>query len=192
MAPTDRDLCCCCIRLRPAVAVISVIYLCITAATTYQKYSANKTGEDAAKYVIFISVGLQVFIAVLGLLSAATKAVIITKTYTYLWWLLTLVVFALSVGNVYLVARNDRMQIEYQCLKSLVPSNGKEDQVTASQIYNCYRTVVVISAVVLGVQFIVMCLIGWVNQRFLREVQQDAAVKAALKAVDDPVEEENA
>lgn len=46
----------------------------------------------------------------------------------------------------------------------------------------------VISAVVLGVQFIVMCLIGWVNQRFLREVQQDAAIKAALKSVDEPEE----
>ncbi|KAF9912444.1 hypothetical protein EC991_010531 [Linnemannia zychae] len=190
MAPTDRDLCCCCIRLRPAVATISVVYLCIIAATTYQKYSANKAGEDAAKYVIYISAGLQVLIALLGLLSAATKSVIVTKTYTYLWWLLTLVVLALSIGNVYLVARNDRMQIEYECLKSLATDDGKE--VTTSQIYNCYRTVVVISAVVLAVQFIVMCLIGWVNQRFLREVQQDAAIKAALKAVDEPVEEENA
>ncbi|KAF9133553.1 hypothetical protein BGW39_009524 [Mortierella sp. 14UC] len=191
MAPTDRDLCCCCIRLRPAVAIISAIYLCIIAATTYQKYSANKAGDDTAKYVIYISAGLQVLIAFLGLLSAATKAVIITKTYTYLWWLLTLVVLALSIGNVYIVARNDRMQIEYECLKSLTHTDNGSD-VTASQIYNCYRTVVVISAVVLGVQFVVMCLIGWVNQRFLREVQQDAAIKAALKAVDEPVEEVNA
>ncbi|KAG0294331.1 hypothetical protein BGZ96_001404 [Linnemannia gamsii] len=192
MAPTDRDLCCCCIKLRPTVVAISIVYLCITAATTYQKYSANNTGDQAAKYVIFISAGLQVFIALLGLLSAATKAVFITKTYTYLWWLLTLVVLALSIGNVYLVARNDRMQIEYECLKSLVPSGGNGTEVTESQIYNCYRTVVVISAVVLGVQFVVMCLIGWVNQRFLREVQQDAAVKAALKSVDEPEEEEAA
>ncbi|KAG0077130.1 hypothetical protein BGZ90_007677 [Linnemannia elongata] len=185
MAPTDRDLCCCCIRLRPAVAAISIVYLCITAATTYQKYSANKTGDDTAKYVI--SAGLQVLIAFLGLASAATKVVFITKTYTYLWWLLTLVVLALSIGNVYLVARNDRMQIEYECLKGLTSSDGTA--VTDSQIYNCYRTVVVISAVVLGVQFIIMCLIGWVNQRFLREVQQDAAIKAALKSVDEPEEE---
>ncbi|KAF9153431.1 hypothetical protein BG015_003408 [Linnemannia schmuckeri] len=187
MAPTDRDLCCCCIRLRPAVVTISIVYLCIIAATTYQKYSANNTGDQVAKYVIFISAGLQVLIALLGLVSAATKVVFITKTYTYLWWLLTLVVLALSIGNVYLVARNDRMQIEYECLKSLTSSDGMD--VSASQIYNCYRTVVVISAVVLGVQFIIMCLIGWVNQRFLREVQQDAAIKAALKSVDEPEEE---
>ncbi|KAF9933217.1 hypothetical protein FBU30_006158 [Linnemannia zychae] len=189
MAPTDRDLCCCCIRLRPAVAVISIIYLCITAATSYQKYRANNTGDDTAKYVIFVSAGLQVLIALLGLLSSATKAVFITKTYTYLWWILTLVVLALSIGNIYLVARNDRMQIEYECLKSLVPSDG--NQVTDSEIYSCYRMVVVISAVVLTIQFIIMCLIGWVNQRFLREVQQDAAIKAALKSVDDPEQSEN-
>jgi len=148
----------------------------------FSNIPTTSIGDDAAKYVIYVSAGLQVLIALLGLLSAATKAVSITKIYTYLWWILTLVVLALSIGSVYLVAKNDRMQIEYECLKDLTPTDGVA--VTPSQINNCYRTVVVVSAVVLAIQFIIMCLIGWVNQRFLREVQEDAAVKDALKSVD--------
>ncbi|KAI1316873.1 hypothetical protein EDD11_009363 [Mortierella claussenii] len=182
MAAPDRDLCCCCIHLRLAVAVISLIYLAIIAATTYQKYVANDIGDHTAKIVIFVSAGLQVLIALLGLLSAITKSVSITKIFSILWWCLTAVVLALSIGNVVLVAKDDRTAIEDACRQDLKPSNG--NNVTDSEAYNCYRTVVVISAVVLGIQFVLMCLFGWVIQRFLREVKQDAAIASALKAVD--------
>lgn len=40
----DRDLCCYCVPLRFTVGLLSLIYLAITAATTYQKYSANDSG----------------------------------------------------------------------------------------------------------------------------------------------------
>ncbi|KAF9195018.1 hypothetical protein BGZ51_005982 [Haplosporangium sp. Z 767] len=212
MATKDRDLCCCCIRLRLAVGVISLVYLAIVAATTYQKYVANDTGkyhssqfcsfqrakhhltwtaylystfsdDSTAKAIIYTSAGLQAIIALMGLLSAATKSVKITKVFSYLWWSLTLVVLAMSIGSVYLVAKKNRDAVEDKCRTSLKPSNGVS--VTDDEVYDCYRTAVVISAVVLGVQFIVMCLIGWIIQRFLREVKQDAAIDAAVKAVDD-------
>jgi hypothetical protein len=45
MTIKDRDRCCYCIPLRVTVAVISLLYLAIAAATTYQKYVANDTGK---------------------------------------------------------------------------------------------------------------------------------------------------
>ncbi|KAF9364556.1 hypothetical protein BGX34_001167 [Mortierella sp. NVP85] len=179
----DRDVCCCCIRLRLAVAIISLLYLAIAAATTYQKYVANDTGNQTAKIIIFVSGGVQVFIGFLGLLSAITKSVFITRTYTFLWWLLTLVVLGFSVANLYFIVKNDRSEIEKSCRDGAKPTDG--GVVSEDDVNNCYRVVVIISAVVLAVQFIIMCLFGWVNQRFLREVKQDAAVADALKAVDE-------
>ncbi|KAF9435808.1 hypothetical protein BGZ76_005492 [Entomortierella beljakovae] len=178
----DRDLCCCCIKLRPAIAVISLIYLAIIGATSYQKYSANDVGDNVAKTVIYVSCGLQVIIALLGLLSAATKSVKITTGFSYSWWILTLIVLGLSIVNIVYVAKNDRTAIEDECRRVIKPSNGIE--VTDSEVYNCYRTTVVVSAVVLGIQFLIMCVIGWIINRFLREVKQDAAIAAALKGVD--------
>ncbi|KAF9113225.1 hypothetical protein BGX27_001972 [Mortierella sp. AM989] len=183
MAKGDRELCCCCISLRPAVAMVSLIYLLIIAATTYQKYAANNIGDSTAKAIIYVSCGLQVLIALLGLLSAITKSVKITKAFSVSWWSLTLIVLGLSIVSVVFVARDDRTAIEDECEKNIKPSNGIK--VSDSEVYNCYRTTVVVSAVVLGLQFLIMCLIGWLIQRFLREVKQDAAVAAALKAVDD-------
>ncbi|KAF8980980.1 hypothetical protein BGZ46_003400 [Entomortierella lignicola] len=183
MAKEDRDLCCCCIRLRLAVGVISLVYLAVTAATTYQKYVANNIGDGTAKAIIYVSCGLQVLIAILGLISSITKSVNITKAFSFSWWFLTLIVLGLSIVNVVFVAKNDKEAIKAECQNDILASDGTA--VTDSQIDSCYRTTVIVSAVVLGVQFLIMCLIGWVIQRFLREVKQDAAVEAALKAVDD-------
>ncbi|KAF9586368.1 hypothetical protein BGW38_006284 [Lunasporangiospora selenospora] len=180
----DRDLCCCCIRLRLAVAVVSLIYLAITAATTYQKYVANDLGDRTAKIIIFVSAGFQALIALLGLLSALTKVVVITRVYCILWWILTLAVLAMSVGNLFLIIRNDKDAVRDQCRRTSTPSEGA-NEVTDEQADGCFKLVVIISSVVLGLQFVLMCLIGWVNQRFLREVRQDVAVDNALKAVDE-------
>ncbi|KAG0267069.1 hypothetical protein BG011_009141 [Mortierella polycephala] len=143
----------------------------------------TQASNATAKAIIYTSAGLQAIIALIGLLSAATKSVKITKAFSYLWWGITLVVLAMSIGSVYLVAKKNRDAVEDECRTSLKPSNGI--MVTDDEVYNCYRTAVVISAVVLGVQFILMCLVGWIIQRFLREVKQDAAIDAAVKAVDD-------
>ncbi|GJJ76662.1 hypothetical protein EMPS_09021 [Entomortierella parvispora] len=179
----DRDLCCCCIRLRSAVTAICFIYLILTGASTYQKYSANNTDDSTATTVIFVSCALQILIAVLGLFAALTKSVTITRVYATLWWALTFAVLALSIGSLYLIIKNDKEAIEQECIKDLAPLNG--NVVTDDMVNNCYRTSVIVSAVVLGLQFVIMVLIGWVNQRFLTEVEQDAAIDAALKAVDD-------
>lgn len=92
-------------------------------------------------------------------------------------------VLALSLGNIALVAKNDKDSILDECRKDLKPSNGVS--VTDEEANSCYKTVLIVSGVVLGLQFLIMCLIGWVIQRFLREVRQDAEIKAALKAVDE-------
>ncbi|KAG0005768.1 hypothetical protein BGZ80_005397, partial [Entomortierella chlamydospora] len=139
--------------------------------------------DGAAKAIIYISCGLQVLIAFLGLLSSITKSVRITKVFSFSWWSLTLIVLGLSIVNIIFVAGSDKTAIENECRDTIVPSEG--EAVTDSEVTSCYRTTVIVSAVVLGVQFIVMCLIGWVIKRFLREVEQDAAVAAALKSVDD-------
>ncbi|KAG0093890.1 hypothetical protein BGZ93_010732 [Podila epicladia] len=179
----DRDLCCYCVPLRFTVGLLSLIYLGITAATTYQKYSANDSDDTNARIVIYVSCGFQVLIAFLGLLAALTKSVKITKIFSVLWWMLTALVLALSIGSVVIIARHDRSAIEAQCRTSIKPENklSPSDQ----EVYNCYRTVIIVSAVVLGIQFLVMVLIGWVIQRYLREVTQDAAIKDAIKAVDE-------
>ncbi|KAF9938688.1 hypothetical protein BGZ65_012394 [Modicella reniformis] len=184
----DRDLCCCCIKLRLAVAVISLLYLGIAAATTYQKYVANDTGNQTAKIIIFVSGGLQGLIALLGLLTAITKSVFITRTYAFLWWCLTLAVLGFSIASLYFVIKNDRSAIEDECRKGLKPVDGTE--VGDDDVIGCYRLVIIISGVVLAVQFVIMCLFGWINQRFLREVKEDAAIASAVKAFDN--EGENA
>lgn len=119
-------------------------------------------------------------VGILGLLSAITKSVFITKTYTFLWWCLTLAVLGFSVASLYFVVKNDRPEIEKSCRDGFTPKDG--GVVTDEDVNNCYRAVVIISAVVLAVQFVVMCLFGWINQRFLREVKQDAAIAAAVEA----------
>ncbi|KAF9359698.1 hypothetical protein BGX26_011646 [Mortierella sp. AD094] len=148
-----------------------------------QLLSSRNVGDGAAKTIIYISCGLQVLIAFLGLLSSITKSAKITKVFSLSWWGLTIIVLGLSIVNIVFVARNDKTGIEDECRNDIVPSNGIG--VTDTEVNNCYRTTVIISAVVLGLQFLIMCLIGWVIQRFLREVEQDAAVAAALKSVDD-------
>jgi len=132
--------------------------------------------------VIFVSCALQVLIAILGLFSALTKSVAITRVYATLWWALTFAVLALSIGSLYLIVKN-KAAIEQECYTDLGPLNG--NQVTDSMVDNCYKTSVIVSAVVLAIQFVIMVLIGWVNQRFLTEVRQDAAIADALKAVDE-------
>ncbi|KAF9408786.1 hypothetical protein BGZ94_002188 [Podila epigama] len=180
----DRDLCCYCVPLRFTVGLLSLVYLGITAATTYQKYNANNDSDDnTAKIVIYASCAVQVLIACLGLLAALTKSVKITKIFSVLWWLMTAVVLALSIGSVVLVAHKDRPWIESQCQRAIKPENGISP--TDDEIYDCYRMVIIVSAVVLGIQFLVMCLFGWVIQRYLRQLKQDAAVKDALKNVDE-------
>ncbi|KAG0316765.1 hypothetical protein BGZ99_006700 [Dissophora globulifera] len=139
--------------------------------------------DQSAKLVIFISGGLQVIIAILGLFSALTKSVLITRVYSILWWCLTIAVLGLSIVSIVFVARNDKDAILDECRKDIKPADGIA--VTDSEANSCYKISVIISAVVLGIQFVIMCLIGWVNERFLKEVKQDAAVAAALKAVDD-------
>lgn len=133
--------------------------------------------------MIYVSCGFQVLVAFMGVLAALTKSVKITKVFSVLWWLMTAVVLALSIGSVVIIARNDRPAIEDQCRTSIKPDNGLSP--TDQEVNNCYRTAVIVSAVVLGVQFLIMVLIGWVIQRYLREVTQDAAVTAAIKAVDE-------
>ncbi|KAF9897065.1 hypothetical protein BX616_006243, partial [Lobosporangium transversale] len=144
--------------------------------------------DKIARIIIFASAGIQLLIALLGLLSAATKSVIITRVFSILWWCLTLVVLGLSIGNLILVTRNDRESIENACRDNLRSSDNGLGKVTDPDdelVNKCYRMVVIISAVVLAIQFVLMCLIGWIFQRYLREVKQDAAVAAALKSVDD-------
>ncbi|KAF8937870.1 hypothetical protein BGZ58_002019 [Dissophora ornata] len=167
-----------------AVGVISLIYLAVAAATTYQKYVANNTDDQTAKVVIFVSGGLQILIALFGLFSAITKSVLITRVFASLWWSLTLAVLGLSIASLYFVTKDDKVAIENECQKDMTPVNGTA-VITDTDVNSCYRTAVIVSAVVLAVQFLIMCLIGWVIQRFLREVKQDAAVAAALKSVDD-------
>lgn len=132
--------------------------------------------------MIFVSCALQILIAVLGLFSAMTKSVAITRVYATLWWALTFAVLALSIGSVFLIVKN-KEEIEAECYKDLGPLNG--NVVTTDMVDKCYKTSVIVSAVVMGIQFLIMVLIGWVNQRFLTEVRQDAAITAALKAVDE-------
>lgn len=119
------------------------------------------------------------FIALLGLLAAITKSVFITRTYTFLWWCLTLAVLGFSAASLYFVIKNDRSAIEQGCRDGFKDREVVEDE----DVNNCYRLVVIISAVVLAVQFLIMCLFGWVNQRYLREVKLDAAVNATVAAV---------
>lgn len=178
MTIKDRDRCCYCIPLRVTVAVISLLYLAIAAATTYQKYVANDTGNQTAKIIIFASGGLQAFIALLGLLAALTENVFITKTYTILWWCLTLAVLGFSVASLYFVVKDDKSAIENSC------RNGFKDRTdfTEDDVNNCYRLAVIVSAVVLVLQFLIMCLFGWVNHRYLNEVKEEAAVAAVVEA----------
>lgn len=140
-------------------------------------------GNQTAKIILFTSGGLQVFIALLGLLAAITKSVFITRTYTFLWWCLTLAVLGFSVANLYFVIKNDKSAIEQGCRDGL--KSPDREVIEEDDVNNCYRLVVIISAVVLAIQFVIMCLFGWVNQRFLREVKQDAAIAATLAAVDE-------
>lgn len=162
-------------RARSQVVLTTHIHTCPTS------FDITIIGNQTAKIIVFASGGLQLFIALLGLIAAITKSVFITRTYAFLWWCLTLAVLGFSVASLYFVVKNDRSAIEQGCrdgLKSPDRTVIEEDDVN-----NCYRWVVIISAVVLAVQFVVMCLFGWVNQRFLREVKQDAAVAATLEAV---------
>jgi len=112
-----------------------------------------------------------------GLFSAITRSVLITRIFTILWWSLTLAVLGLSIVSLYLVAEDDKVAIENECQTDITPNNNGTVLITNTDIVSCYRTTVIVSAVVLVVQFVIMCLIGWVIQ--------DAAVAAALKSVDE-------
>jgi hypothetical protein len=73
--------------------------------------------------------------------------------------------------------RHNELAIENSC------RNGFKDRTDFSEddVNNCYRLAVIISAVVLVLQFLSMCLFGWVNHQYLDEMKEEAAVAAVVE-----------
>ncbi|KAG0222376.1 hypothetical protein BGW42_006668 [Actinomortierella wolfii] len=168
MGHENRRYCCFCIPLRFAVFVISIGLLAVAAATAYQKYKANETGDNFAKIFVWVCAGVQGFVALIGLLAVLTKSKPVTTFFSVLWWLMTLAVTGLSVASLVFIATRNKDAVHEHCRDSLttqfMPVPSDEDVAT------CYKWAVIVSGVIIGVQFLLMAICGWIIQNYRREV----------------------
>ncbi|KAF9971696.1 hypothetical protein BGZ73_005269 [Actinomortierella ambigua] len=180
MGHEHRRYCCFCIPLRVAVFIISIGLLGIAAATTYQKYKANETSDNAAKIIIYASAGVQGFVALIGLLAVVTKSKPVTTFFSAIWWLLTVAVTGLSVVSIVFLTNRDRELVHDRCREALadqfLPVPSEED------VEKCYKWAVIVSAVIIAVQFIVMTVCGWIIHNYRREVNMATLRKKTFAA----------
>ncbi|KAF9160152.1 hypothetical protein DFQ27_005975 [Actinomortierella ambigua] len=179
MGHEHRRYCCFCVPLRFAVFIISIALLGIAAATSYQKYKANEASDDTVKIVIYVTAGVQAFVALVGLLAVITKSKPVTTFFSVLWWILTLAVAGLSIVNIVLLTTRDRGLGHDICRTALsenTPVPSEDD------VETCYKWSVIISAIVIVVQFIVNAVCGWIILNYRREVNMATLRKKTFAA----------
>ncbi|KAF9427410.1 hypothetical protein BGZ94_004952 [Podila epigama] len=175
-ATSARDYCCCCIPLRFAVLIISFIALALGGASLWSVLYAGYS-DYIPKIAAYVATGVYGILGLSGLFAVLFKRYGLAKNFSVLWWTVTVVVTALSILSVVLLATRERDEVEILCRVELLndsekyPGGAYQGDVLADDIRYCYRTVLLIAGVSLGVQVFVMAICGWVASRYTSEVK---------------------
>ncbi|KAI1316874.1 hypothetical protein EDD11_009364 [Mortierella claussenii] len=180
MARQNKDYCCCCIPLRFAVAIISLVALVLGAGNLWSVLKAGQN-DSTSRVSAYISAGVYALIGISGLLSAVFKTYSLAKNFSVMWWTVTIVVSILSVINIILVSTREKDDLRAICQQELLkddnnkygPLGGNVSTNTAlsDDVDSCYKVVVLVAGVSLALQVIIMSLCGWVASRYTGEVK---------------------
>ncbi|KAF9302236.1 hypothetical protein BGZ74_005613 [Mortierella antarctica] len=175
-ASSHRDYCCCCIPLRFAVLIISIIALGLGGLSLWSVLHAGMT-DQIPKIAAYIAAGVYFLLGLAGLFAVLFKRYGLAKNFSVLWWTVTIVVTCLSIASVVLLATRERDEVEFLCRTELLTDNakypgGKYDPATlAEDVSHCYRSVMIIAGASLGAQVLIMAICGWVASRYTSEVK---------------------
>ncbi|KAF9586502.1 hypothetical protein BGW38_003627 [Lunasporangiospora selenospora] len=179
MASKNRDYCCCCIPLRFAVTIISLIALGLGAVSVWSVIRYNIT-DAIPKIASYVIAGVYGLLGVSGLVSVVFKHYALAKNFSVLWWTVTIIVTILSIVNLVLIATREKEEVRGRCQTELIASfNDKytlgsttyDAATLADDVDTCYRWVLIVLGIATGVEVLVMSFCGWVASRYTAEVK---------------------
>ncbi|KAF9435809.1 hypothetical protein BGZ76_005493 [Entomortierella beljakovae] len=175
MARPNRDYCCCCIPLRGAVVIISLIVLAIGGLNLWSILRVDST-DTTSKIAGYISAGVYGLLGICGILCALIKTYALAKNFSVLWWTVTIITTILAVINVILTATRDKETLQGVCRYTLINDPGlnhnyDDIDVLEKDVQTCYNLYIVIAGISLGIQVLLMSLFGWVASRYTGEVK---------------------
>ncbi|KAF8925872.1 hypothetical protein EDD21DRAFT_401715 [Dissophora ornata] len=174
MAPSNRDYCCCCIPLRLAVAIVSILALALGGASLW---NIHRTGVTGSKIPAYVATGIYCLLGVSGLFSVIFKRYALAKNFSVLWWTVTICVTILAVADLVLLGTSEKDDAKTVCQNNLLTENDKytgvtyDPQALADDVDNCYKYVMIITGIALAVQVLIMSIGGCVASRYTSEVK---------------------
>ncbi|KAG0333850.1 hypothetical protein BG004_000674, partial [Podila humilis] len=101
----------------------------------------------------------------------------LAKNLSVLWWTVTILTTLLSIASVILLATRERDEVQELCRVELLEDHekfppGRYNFISLEDdVKYCYRGVLIIAGVSLGIQVLVMSICGWVASRYTSEVK---------------------
>ncbi|KAF9967407.1 hypothetical protein BGZ70_009654 [Mortierella alpina] len=174
----SRDRFCCCIPLRFAVFIISIVSIGI-GAMHLGVALRNKDAEGSQKSTAYISFAVHAILGISGLLSVFFKTYSLAKNFSTLWWSCTLVTVLLSVASLVLLLTKNKAHYKDVCaveLSTAVSNTNRLVQNTppsTKDVDNCYKLIVVSYGIVTALEISVMVFCGWIASRSTRQTKLD-------------------
>ncbi|KAF9283503.1 hypothetical protein BGZ68_005323 [Mortierella alpina] len=176
----SRDRFCCCIPLRFAVFVISVISIAV-GAMHLGVALRNKDAENSQKATAYISFAVHAILGISGLLSVFFKTYALAKNFSTLWWSCTLVTVVLSVASIVLLLTKNKEHYKNMCQTELVNTDYKlllNPSSLSKDVDSCYKAVVISYGIATALEILVMVFCGWIASRSTRQTKLDEEAHA--------------
>ncbi|KAG9322662.1 hypothetical protein KVV02_007929 [Mortierella alpina] len=175
----SRDRFCCCIPLRFAVFVISVVAIGI-GAMRLGVTLREKDAERSQKITAFISFAVYAILGISGLLSVFFKTYSFAKNFSTLWWSCTLVTALMSIASLVLLLTTNKKYYKAICQIKLDndPDVNKINRDSTSSSFQmsvdlCYKTIVISYGITTAIELLVMVFCGWIASRSTRQTKRD-------------------
>ncbi|CAO3564766.1 unnamed protein product [Mortierella alpina] len=174
----SRDRFCCCIPLRFAVFIISIISIGI-GAMHLGVALRNKDAGGSQKSTAYISFAVHAILGISGLLSVFFRTYSLAKNFSTLWWSCTLVTVLLSIASIILLLTKNKEPYKDMCAAQLsneISHTNKLVQKTTpsdKDVDNCYRLIVISYGISTALEISVMVFCGWIASRSTRQTKLD-------------------